>query len=83
MDKIDTLHRRHLGTILNVKWLKSMIGNMIIYESQLHVDIGGIFIKVTTVLKITRSLPLYSMAELLSITLDARAYFMGSDDGVI
>ena len=32
MDKIDTLHRRHLRTILNIKWPKGMISNKALYK---------------------------------------------------
>ena len=32
MDKIDTLHRRHLRSILNIKWPKGMISNKALYE---------------------------------------------------
>ncbi len=32
MDKIDTFHRRHLRTILNIKWPKGMISNNALYK---------------------------------------------------
>ena len=32
MEKIDTLHRRHLRTILNIKWPKGMISNDALYK---------------------------------------------------
>ena len=32
MDKIDTLHRKHLRTILNIKWPKGTISNKALYK---------------------------------------------------
>ena len=32
MDKIDTFHRRHLRTILNIKWPKGIISNNALYK---------------------------------------------------